>query len=101
MQTLTTFTGVSWDFTNESTNGLADIWRLCEDGTAYPRLSWEFGSDYACNDGVSIEDLLYLSDRWLQTDLTPNTSADRTSDGKVNTEDFALLAQQWLREEQF
>ena len=30
-----TFT--NWDFTNESTNGTADIWRLCIDGTGYPR----------------------------------------------------------------
>ncbi len=98
MQTESTFTDATWDFTNESTNGTADIWRLCLDGTTYPRLAWEFGSDYSCPDGVSIEDLLYLSSRWLESGLNPYTSADRTGDGKVTIEEYALLAQQWTRE---
>lgn len=99
MQTLTTFTDANWDFTNETTNGTADIWRLCVDGTTYPRFAWEFGSDYSCPDGVSFEDLLYLSSNWLETSVDPYTSADRTGDGVVNLEDYSLLAEQWMKTE--
>ena len=96
MKKILTFTDAGWDFTNETTNGTADIWRMCLDGTTYPRLAWEFGSDYSCPDGVSIEDLLYLSSYWLASDLEPYTSADRTGDGVVNIMDYALLADEWM-----
>ncbi len=99
METESTFTDADWDFTNESANGDADIWRLCVDRTDYPRLAWGFGSDYSCPDGVSMEDLFYLSSRWLESGLDPYTSADRTGDGVVNLEDHGLLADQWMREE--
>ena len=33
---------ISWDFTNETTNGTNDYWRMCVDGVDYPRLTWEF-----------------------------------------------------------
>ncbi len=84
------------DFINESANGTADIWRLCIDETDYPRLAWEFLGDYSCPDGVSIEDLLYLSSRWLESELEPYTSADRTGDGEVNLKDYDFLAEKWL-----
>jgi len=96
MHMLATYINAGWDFTNESTNGTTDIWRLCIDGTSYPRLAWEFGSDYSCPDRVSVEDLLYLSTHWLESDLDPCNSADRTGDGAVNLEEWGLLAQQWL-----
>jgi len=89
-----TFTG--WDFTNEILNGANDIWRLCEDGSDYPHLAWEFGSDYLCPEGVFMEDLLFLSSRWLESGLDAYTSADRTGDGIVNFDDYALLAEQWM-----
>ncbi|MBN1125000.1 MAG: hypothetical protein JXA82_08330 [Sedimentisphaerales bacterium] len=96
MKTRTIFLDAGWDFTNESANGIADIWHLCEDGSDYPHLAWEFGPDYSCPDGVSVEDLLYLSTHWLESDLDPYTSADRTGDGVVNMKDWGLLSQQWL-----
>ena len=101
MQMQSTFTDApaSWDFVGEDVNGYDDTWRLCLDGTDYPRLAWEFGSDYSCPDGVSTEDLLYLSTYWLESDLEPYTSADRTGDGVVDLEEYALLAEQWLKEE--
>jgi hypothetical protein len=96
MMTLSTFTDAVWDFVGETANGTADMWRLCIDGTSYPRLAWEFGSDYSCPDGVSVEDLLYLSTCWLESGLDAYTSADRTGDGIVNLEDYSVLAGKWM-----
>jgi len=96
MQTLSTFTDAGWDFTNETVNGTRDIWRMCVNEMDYPHLTWEFGSDFICPDGVFIEDLLYLSSRWLESSLEAFSSADRTGDGKVNLDDYALLAEQWM-----
>ena len=100
MKTLSTFTSVGWDFVSESANGTDDIWRMCVDGISYPRLSWEFpgGGDFACPDGVGLEDLLYLAGRWLA--ITPETAgaADLNGDGKVDLQDFGILAAEWMRE---
>ncbi|HML73784.1 MAG TPA: GLUG motif-containing protein [Anaerohalosphaeraceae bacterium] len=97
MKTQSTFTAYGWDFTNETANGSADIWRLCTDGAAYPRLSWEFPrSDMACPDGVGVEDLLVLSGQWLLTGLSPNTGADLSGDGSITLDDAAILSRAWL-----
>jgi len=99
MQTLATFTDAGWDSVGESTNGTADTWRMCGDGVDYPRLSWEFvrAADPACPDGVAMEDLLYLAQRWLAVG-TATQLADLTRDGVVDMVDLAYLAQQWLIE---
>jgi len=56
-----------WDFVGESANGTSDIWRLCEDGTGYPRLSWEFTpADFDCPDGVFFDKLTGLRPGLLQ-----------------------------------
>jgi len=91
-----TFIDVGWDFIGEPNNGTADIWLLCKDGTDYPRLSWEFGADYDCLDGVLFEELLYPSCRWLEHDFDPYTPADRTGDGAANFHDYAVLSESWL-----
>lgn len=97
MMIQSTFTAYGWDFTNETTNGVADLWRLCTDGSACPRLSWEFPrSDLACPDGVGVEDLLVLSAQWLASGLTPNTGPDFTGDGSVMLDDLAVLSSAWL-----
>jgi hypothetical protein len=98
MMTQSTFTAYGWDFTNETINGTADLWRLCTDGTAYPRLAWEFPrQDLACPDGVGVEDLLVLSAQWLATGLSPNAGPDFTGDGSVTLEDLAILSSVWLK----
>lgn len=98
MKTQSTFTAYGWDFTNETINGVADIWRLCTDGAAYPRLSWEFPrSDMACPDGVGVEDMLVLSGQWLMAGLSPNTGADLSGDGSVTLDDAAVMSSDWLR----
>lgn len=98
MMTQSTFTDYGWDFTNETANGTADLWRLCTDGTNYPHLSWEFPrQDLACPDGVGIEDLLVFSAQWLATGLSPNTGPDFTGDGNVTLEDLVLFGSFWLK----
>jgi hypothetical protein len=90
MRARSTFTGAGWDFVGETANGTADVWRLCVDGTGYPRLAWEYSvrGDFDCPSGVSLEDLLYLSDRWLS--VTPNAAgaADGNLDGKIDLSDL-------------
>lgn len=98
MMTQSTFTAYGWDFTNETTNGIADLWRLCTDGTNYPHLSWEFPrQDLACPDGVGIEDLLIFSAQWLTTGLSPSTGSDFTGDGNITLEDLAIFSSVWLK----
>ncbi len=41
MQTLTTFTDATWDFTNETVNGTEDIWEFNNCINDYPTLSWQ------------------------------------------------------------
>jgi hypothetical protein len=90
MMTLSTFTSAGWDF--------ASTWAICE-GINYPRLKWRIpAADWICPDGVALEDLLYLSQRWLAE--TPETvgSADTNGDGRVDLNDFIILSSIWNRE---
>lgn len=99
MQTLSTFAVYDWDLTGESTNGTADTWRMCGDGIAYPRLSWEFsrGGDMNCPDGVGMDDLLYLAGRWMGSTPATAGAADGNGDGKVDLQDFGILAENWMK----
>ena len=68
MMTRSTFTDAGWDFTNELLNGTHDTWRMCTEGVDYPRLNRESSvGDFACPDGVNIEDLNYYVGWWLMT----------------------------------
>jgi hypothetical protein len=99
MKNISTYTSAGWDFVGESTNGTADTWRMCANDVDYPRLSWENsqGGDFDCPNGVDLNDLLYLSARWLGTTPTKVGAADATFDGKVNLADFAILSENWLQ----
>ncbi|MCJ7777305.1 MAG: hypothetical protein MUP16_03225, partial [Sedimentisphaerales bacterium] len=93
------FTG--WDFTNETANGTNNYWRMCVDGVDYPRLNWEsIAGDFACPDGVSMEDLSYFVERWLLADCTLDNNycggVDINGSGVVNMLDFAAFADNWL-----
>jgi hypothetical protein len=92
MKALSTFTSAGWDF--------ADTWDMCE-GTNYPRLAWQIPKwDFACPDGVGVEDLDYFVGRWLADDCTSTNNycggADINSSGAVDLGDYAIFAQHWL-----
>lgn len=96
MQTLSTFTQAGWEFAGESSNGTEEIWRMCQDGIDYPRLSWEFApaGDFACPDGVGLEDLFQLAMDWLTTG-TP--LADSNFDGIVDLQDMTAMSVNWVK----
>jgi len=81
-----------WDF--------EDVWDICE-GTSYPRLVWQIlAGDFVCPYGVGPEDLIHLSEHWLQTKCRPSTyNADINGDDIVDIYDFSILATSWLLNE--
>lgn len=94
MKSLSTFISAGWDFANEITNGMEDVWRMCEDGTNYPKLNWESTrGDFACPNGVREEDLSVLFPCWLQVVQVPS---DLNGDNIVDFTDFNTLSQRWL-----
>jgi hypothetical protein len=97
MKTLATFTGAGWDFVGVPDYRTADVWRMCVDGADYPRLSWEFSEhgDFACPDGVAMEDLLYLAGRWMASKSEGVGAADGNGDGRVDLCDFGVLGENW------
>jgi len=101
MKTLSTFTSVGWDFTNETANGTSDIWRMCTDGIMYPRLNWQsLYGDLACPDGVSFVDFADFAARWLTAGCSSSNNfcggADMDFSGVVDMTDFAMFADNWL-----
>ena len=100
MRRLLTYLDAGWDFIGEAANGTEDIWRMCMDGEGYPQLSWESGrrGDFACPDGVGVEDLEALATRWLTAEGQAGYSAacDANSDGKIDMADFEALAGNWM-----
>ncbi|AQT68445.1 GLUG domain protein [Anaerohalosphaera lusitana] len=101
MQTLATFTNAGWDFVGETANGTEDIWRMCTDGTAYPRLWWEFAAaDITCPDGVNLSDLAALSNTWTLSPDQPNFNprADFNNDSTIDIADLTILAENWLED---
>ncbi len=98
MRIQSTFTNAGWDFVGESANGTTDTWRTCADHVGYPRLSWEFSriGDFDCPDGVEMEDLLYLVNRWMAATPDIGGTADGNLDGQVRFEDFAILGGNWI-----
>lgn len=101
MKKIATFTGVSWDFLGESANGVNEIWRMCTDGVNYPKLSWEsaISGDFACADGVALDDLLALAGQWITdyavTPTTFNYACDSNRDDKVDMADLSILSRYW------
>ncbi len=101
MQTLSTFISAGWDFTNETLNGTHDYWRMCTDGIGYPRLNWELtDGDFACPDGVTIEDLGCYAGNWLKQDCSSVNhycgGIDLNYSGFVDLADWAVFAGNWL-----
>ncbi len=92
---------IGWDFVGESANGDNEIWRMCVDDVAYPRLSWEFArdGDFACGDGMDFCDLEALAECWLLSEvMTPITfsyACDGNGDGVIDLADFGVLSDNW------
>ncbi len=99
MQIHFTFTDAGWDFVGEDINGVNEIWRMCADGVSYPRLSWEVGQfgDYACPDGVGLDDLEALAMGWLTDDSSPdfNYACDGSGDGVIDHQAMGILSRYW------
>jgi hypothetical protein len=93
MWTRSTFTDYGWDFVGEAVNGTEDIWRMCEDGIDYPRLTWQsVAGDFGCPAGVGPEDLDVMIGCWLSV---IRASADINDDNAVNLLDLSILARYW------
>ena len=101
MKTESTFTDAGWDFIDETTNGIEDIWRLCEDGTDYPKLSWQFLlGDFLCPDGVNSADYSFFAEHWLDNNCAGSNNCDHTDldlSGTVNINDLKIFADNWLQ----
>ena len=94
MQTETTFTDHSWDFT--------DVWAICE-GTNYPQLLYQFliAPDYLCPEGVDFFDYGFFADHWLMSDchLTGDCNdTDLEASGTVDSNDLDIFTDNWLYE---
>jgi hypothetical protein len=90
-----TFISAGWDFLGESDNGNYEIWRLCDKGTKYAALSWQFPlGDITCPDVVDSSDLLVLCNNWLSEGLSTDVWPEG-GDGLVNFLDWAILADAW------
>lgn len=101
MQMESTFINAGWDFVSETTNGVEDIWKICE-ATNYPKLSRQIplSGDFVCPDGVDYIDFAYLADRWL--DINCDTSndcagADLDLSTAVGLGDLLIFTQNWLK----
>jgi hypothetical protein len=89
-----TFVDAGWDIVTSDNQPVRNVWRMCEDGIDYPRLSLEYlETDFACPDGIDLFDLAVLSDEWMQNLL--GADVDFNLDGQVNFGDWAILAAAW------
>jgi hypothetical protein len=89
-----TFVNAGWDIVTSDNQPVRNIWRMCEDGVEYPRLSMEYlDADFACPDGIDLYDLAVFSDEWMQNLL--GADVDFNLDGQVNFSDWAIFAAAW------
>jgi len=88
MKMLATF---PWNFTS--------VWAICEQ-TNYPRLRWQIpAGDFACPDGVAVEDLQHFASQWLAEDCAASNNcqgADLNNTSSVDFSDFVIFADHWL-----
>ncbi|HML75223.1 MAG TPA: hypothetical protein PKB02_12100 [Anaerohalosphaeraceae bacterium] len=98
MQTLASYTAALWDFMGETANGSDDIWRLCAEGVSYPKLTWEHvrGGDFACPDGVAMDDMARLGRDWLASYALAMYAADADGDKTVGTGDLRVMVENWM-----
>ncbi len=72
---------------------------MCVEGVEYPQFNWRsvYG-DFACPDGVGVEDLEALGMVWLTAEGQAGYSiaCDADSDGRIDMADFEVLAGRWM-----
>lgn len=94
LQQALTFVNADWDIVTSDNQPLRNIWRLCEEGVDYPHLAVEYlAADFACPDGVNVEDLAVFVDQWLLELLEADVDFDL--DYYVTFTDWAVLAAAW------
>ncbi|MHC4207140.1 MAG: GLUG motif-containing protein, partial [Planctomycetota bacterium] len=97
-----TYINAGWDFVGPKKETANNTWRLCENGTDYPWLAWQFTeyADFLCPDGVDFIDYAILADQWylerLEQDIVPEGG-----DGIVNFLDWAAFAADWQGDADF
>lgn len=94
MQTASTFINAGWALT--SPDNILEVydWRLCEDGSSYPRLAAQlYRGDFDCPDGVDETDLAVLAQDWLYAEFEVNV--DFHQDNFIDFRDFSILANAW------
>lgn len=101
MMAPTTFTSASWDFVNESVNGELDIWRLCNEGTEYPQLNWQYPlGDFICPDGVDMLDFAVLGEAWMSDpnmgNWNPVCDISEPNDNVIDGLDLGVFVGNWL-----
>jgi len=66
MQQGQTYIDANWDIVSLYYQPQINIWRLCTDNVDYPHLAVEYSiADFACPDGIGVEDLAMLSGEWM------------------------------------
>jgi len=100
MQKKSTFDGAGWDFKGESTNGVEDIWTICE-GRSYPILvRRRFTGDFVGLDGVDMADFAFLASVWRSKqgddDWNPSCDISEPNDGVIDERDVSVFADNWL-----
>ena len=96
MNSESTFISAGWDYVNEDTAGMLDVW--FQNTGEYPKLYWQASrgdSDYDGN--VDEDDLVIICGQWLSSSTeTARLEGDADFDGTVNIVDVALMADNWL-----
>ena len=95
MQTESTFTGASWDFS------VVPLWHMPFLAVGYPMLGWQkdIPGDFTGRYGVNMADFAILSNAWLSDDTpTANWNEECDLDGSdaIDTGDLKIFAEHWL-----
>ncbi|MFA5553564.1 MAG: hypothetical protein WCZ89_06105 [Phycisphaerae bacterium] len=94
MQNASTYLNAGWELMTPSNPLDIFQWRLCQDGTNYPRLATElYRGDFGCPDGVDEADLAVLAQEWLFVNF--EVDVDFHQDNQINLLDFAIFANAW------
>jgi hypothetical protein len=93
------FTNAGWDFVGEATNGIDDIWVICE-AVDYPKLKWQFViGDFDGDDNVNFMDFTIFAASWKKTDSSfycGGGGTDLTDDGDNDFPDLKVFVDNWL-----